>query len=223
MNIFQHIQSRLLRFSVALLAILSLSTAFAGPGHDHGDEAKPTTVASASPRISSHSDLFELVGIVEKGQLVVYLDRYASNEPVRKATIELEIGSEKLKATEQADGTYLIQSEQLAKPGTLAMSFTITDGKDTDLLAGDLVIPDPHAGHDHTAHAAPWLKWLGWATAGLVGLLALSLAARAAMRFRAKRRHAITSILIAFSAELISTGSTFDGRIQVRSARPLKR
>ena len=212
MNTFQKIQTRLLGAGIALFAALSMSAAFAGPGHDHGDEAAPASAASASPRISSHSDLFELVGIVEKGQLVVYLDRYASNEPVRKANIDLEMGSEKLKAAEQADGTYLVQSEQFSKPGSLAMSFTITDGKDTDLLAGDLMIADPHAGHDAATHGTPWLKWLGWAAAGLVGLLAIATVVRFASRYRNKSRHTITSFVIAASAGLISAGSTFDAQ-----------
>lgn len=210
MNNFQYIQSRFMKLCVALFAAFSMNTAFAGPGHDHGDEAAPASTASATPRISSHSDLFELVGILEKDQLVVYLDRYSSNEPVLQAGVELEIGSEKLKATQQADGTYLFQSKQFSKPGNLALSFTITDGKDTDLLAGDLVIPDPHAGHDDAAHASPWLKWLGWAAAGLLGLLAIAFMLRSAWRFRSKGRRAVTTLLIASCAGLVSLGSTFD-------------
>jgi hypothetical protein len=65
-----------------------------GPGHDHGDEA-PAASGTASPRVTSHSDLFELVGIVDAGVMTVYLDRYASNEPVVGAKVEVEAGAAK--------------------------------------------------------------------------------------------------------------------------------
>jgi cobalt-zinc-cadmium efflux system membrane fusion protein len=41
------------------------------------------------------------------------------------------------------------------------VSFTVNDGKDTDLLAGDLKLQDAHAGHDHDEAARPWLRWAG--------------------------------------------------------------
>lgn len=197
------------RASIAVLMAAAAGFAAAGPGHDHGDEAPTASAGSASPRVNSHSDLFELVGVLDKGQLVVYLDRYASNEPVKKASIELEMGSEKIKAEAQADGTYLIKSAQFDKPGTLAMSFTISDGKDTDLLAGDLVIADPHAGHDHAHGSSAWIRWLG---AALLGLLAIGAALWALRRSRTKRLHVIATYLIAFSAVFISATASFDAK-----------
>ena len=64
---------------------------WAGGGHEHGD-GPPAASSTASPRVSSHSDLFELVGVVEKGEMKIYLDRYATNEPVTDAKIEVEAG-----------------------------------------------------------------------------------------------------------------------------------
>jgi RND family efflux transporter MFP subunit len=119
--------------------------------------------------------LIELVGIVDKDKLVIYLDRYQGNVPVTDAKIEVEVGSIKTVAAAQPDGTYLVQNELLAKPGTLAMSFTISSGKDTDLLAGDLVIADPHASHSHdeAAHGDSWLQVAGIA-AGVLFLLGMA-------------------------------------------------
>jgi membrane fusion protein, heavy metal efflux system len=151
---------RLLWLGVFFLGLIP--AVFAGPGHDHGDEA-PAAAGAASPRISSHSDLFELVGILDKGKLMIYLDRYQGNAPVTDAKIDVEMGSIKTVAAAQADGTYLVQNEVLTKPGTLAMSFTVSSGKDTDLLAGDLVIADPHGAHSHdeAAHEMPWPRIAG--------------------------------------------------------------
>ena len=152
---------------------LSAGLAFAGPGRDHGDAASAAG-GTASPRIAAHSDLFELVGIVENGQMTVYLDRYASNEPIANAKIEFESGAQKGVAQPQADGTYLIKFDALAKPGQLSFSFTIAAGTETDLLTGDLEIGDHHEDDhhedDHAETERPWWHWLGYAFAVVIAL-----------------------------------------------------
>jgi membrane fusion protein, heavy metal efflux system len=156
--------------AISLTFVMSIH-AFAGPGHDHGDEPAQATGA-ASPRMTNHSDLFELVAMADKGQLVIYLDRYSSNEPVTNAKIEVEAGSAKGVAEPQPDGTYIFKTELLTKPGSIPLSFTVSDGKDTDLLAGDLVIPDAHAGHDHSDGllGSAWIKGLAAAIAAVLAV-----------------------------------------------------
>ncbi|MGL5001383.1 MAG: hypothetical protein ACRDAM_00405, partial [Casimicrobium sp.] len=61
-------------------ALLLTPLAVAGPGHDHGD-AVPTAAASALPRFTAQSDLFDAVGVLGKDELVVFIDRAATNEP----------------------------------------------------------------------------------------------------------------------------------------------
>jgi membrane fusion protein, heavy metal efflux system len=165
--------------ALTILLLTFMPIAWAGPGH--GDE--PAAAAStASPRISSHSDLFELVGIVKDGAMTLYLDRYASNEPVQDAKIDIEIGNVKGVAAAQADGSYLFKNDLLAKPGELAVSFTVQAGKDTDLLAGDLKIGSPDDNHAHNAASRPWLRWLGFAG----GALVLAIIAAVALQQRKK-------------------------------------
>lgn len=172
-----------LRATLASLAIAcaALSPAFADEGHNHGAEPAAAE-GQASPRVEAHSDLFELVGVVEKGQMTVYLDRYATNEPVTNAKVEFESGENKGVAAAQPDGTYLIKFEALSKPGELPFSFTVVAGADTDLLAGELHIQDTHA-HEEAA-TRPWLRWSGMAAAAL----AASAAALYALRKFASRR-----------------------------------
>ena len=148
---------------IALLAAAlatGAGTTMAGPGHDHGEEA-PAASGTALPRVTSHSDLFELVGIVDAGAMTIYLDRYASNEPVSGAKVEVEAGAAKGVATAQPDGTYRFEHAVFKTPGTVPVSFTVNDGKDTDLLAGDLKLQDAHADHAHDEAARPWLRWAG--------------------------------------------------------------
>ena len=164
---FPSLQRPARRHAAGLLLALATTLAMADDGHGHGDAA-PAAGGTASPRIAAHSDLFELVGIVDKGQMKVYLDRFASNEPVTGARIEYESGSNKGTAQPQADGTYLIKFDALARPGELPFSFTVTAGPDTDLLAGDLHLEDPHAAD--AQNGSSWRRWLVGAAAAVAAL-----------------------------------------------------
>lgn len=157
---------------------------FADEGHDHGNEGA-VEQGAANPRFEAHSEIFELVGIAESGRLTVYLDRYATNEPVVNAKVEFESGEVKGVAAPEADGTYAIKLDALSKPGHIPFSFTVTSGTDTDLLAGELEIADAHA-HEE-GEASPWQRWGGFAAAGLAALAILT-AAAIAIRKRAARR-----------------------------------
>ncbi len=110
--------SRIARFAAAMVAaiVISTSLALAGPGHDHGP-APAAATAPASPRVTASSDAFELVGIVEGEVLVVYLDRFATNEPVTGATITISLNGTALKAEPQPNGTYELASPILKAPG----------------------------------------------------------------------------------------------------------
>lgn len=197
-----HIQKSLV--AIVFIALNLFATAWAAG--DHGAEAPAAAGAVTSPRISSHSDLFELVGVVENSEMKIYLDRYASNEPVTDAKIEVEAGAAKGSAAPQPDGSYSFKHELLGKPGTLAVNFVVAAGKDTDLLAGDLVISDPHAGDDHAGATRPWLRWAAYAGAALL------LAVVAAATWRNRRRKGLASMLIAACALGLGATATLDAQ-----------
>ncbi|RYX92076.1 MAG: hypothetical protein EOO28_23700 [Comamonadaceae bacterium] len=165
--------------ALAISMVLSLP-ALGDEGHDHG-EAPAATTQAASPRVQAHSDLFELVGVVDKGQMTIYLDRYATNEPVAGARIGYESGSSKGVAQPQPDGTYLVRFDGLTRPGEHAFSFSVAAGGDTDLLAGELHIDDVHPHVE--SRGRPWLRW---AAAGAVALAVIA-ALLAAFTRRARR------------------------------------
>ena len=175
--------------AIFFIAIGMLGNAWAGGGHDHGD-APAAASSSASPRISSHSDLFELVGVVDRGEMKIYLDRYATNEPVTDAKIEVEAGSAKGMALPQPDGTYSFKSEVLDKPGTLSVSFVVLTAKDSDLLAGDLIIGDNHS-DEHPDASRHWLRWASYAGAGALLLFMV------AAVWRTRRRQRLAALMAA--------------------------
>lgn len=158
-----------------LALALTFSSAIAAPGHDHdhGDEAPTAAAGPASPRFEAHSDLFEVVGVLEGDELSVFVDRFADNAPVLKAKVELESGSTKAVGQFHEDhGDYSFAAGPFKKPGTYPITLTIAAGEETDLLAGDLIVPDEHAGHDHEV-SSHLIENLGLGALGLIALGAL--------------------------------------------------
>jgi hypothetical protein len=164
-----------------LLASLLPTTAPAapgahGPGGEHLDQ-KPTASAGASrPRLEAKSELFELVARLESGQLVVFVDRFDTNEPVLGAKLEVETGPHKAAAAFRAEsGDYAVSDAALlgalAAPGEHALVFTLSAGADADLLDGTLSVAQPSTAAAHgTAHehATEWTVWIG---AGMLALV----------------------------------------------------
>ena len=200
-------QSAILIAALAVVLTTFFGYAWAGEGHDHGD-APAAATGIAAPRLTSHSDLFELVGMVEGNEMKIYLDRFATNEPVTDAKIEVEIGNIKGIAEAQADGSYIFKNDVFTKPGDLSVSFTVIAGKEADLLAGDLKIDGPIDDHAHDEAAKPWLRWAAYAG----GTLLLAAIVFVAMR---RRRRAATfasnaAFLLAACTLIVSTTASFE-------------
>lgn len=167
---------------LALILALGLAApAMAGPGHDGGHEPDEVPLAStgpAQPRFEAHSDLFEVVGALNRGELALTLDRYATNEPVADAQIELESGNYKAIGEARAEpGMYRFESVPFATPGTYPITLTITAGDDVDLLAADLVVPPAPAASAAT-DASALDRRLWWGAGGVAAVLALAFGLR---------------------------------------------
>lgn len=165
---------------LSLAALLSLP-ARADDGHNH-DAAPSAPTGPALPRFAAESDLFELVGIVDGKHLTVYLDRFADNQPVKGATLELAVGGAQVALQEHAPGEFEGTLAAALTPGVTAITATIVAGTDSDLLAGEVDVHE--AAHDEPA--AGKARWLPWTVAG--ALLALAGAAWAWRRSTASQR-----------------------------------
>ncbi len=159
------------RLAASAALLLVAHAALAHEGHDDAPKAAPGV--TGAPRLAAHSDLFELVAVAEHGAMKLYLDRYASNEPVTDAKIEVESGNERGMATPNPDGSYTFAAKMLATPKSGSFTFTVIAGKDSDLLAGDLVVPDAAAEHAHDSwFSRTKLLWGGGVAAMIVAALA---------------------------------------------------
>lgn len=171
--------------AVALLLMLT-TAAIAGPGHDHGDEAAPAAAGPALPRFVATSDLFEVVGVVDGKKLTLYLDHAATNEPVKDAKLELELGGAKVQVQPHAEGEFEATLAQELKPGVIPVTATVSTPKETDLLAGELDLHEDK----HGAAAAParaWKTYAIWGAGGIAGLAILAWLARLVRRANDKR------------------------------------
>jgi hypothetical protein len=149
-----------------VLALLPVSV-FADEGHGESPSALPAALA---PRVEAHSEGFELVGVLEGEKLTLYLDRFATNEPVTDAAIEIESGAFKAAAQPGGEGVYTASAAALAKPGQYPLVFTIRAASETDLLNGTLGVLQPPAASSHPRDWTGWLVWLAGALVALAGI-----------------------------------------------------
>lgn len=134
---------------VATIAVAAPTFVAAGPGHDHGP-AEVSSAGPASPRLVAVSETYEFVAILQEGKLTAYLDRMADTSPVIDAKVGMIVNGEQLTANPQPNGTFVLSSPAVNKPGNHEIIITIEDGEISDLLVGTLIVPDP--GHDHYDH-----------------------------------------------------------------------
>jgi membrane fusion protein, heavy metal efflux system len=129
-------------FSLAL-AIFSLgSGAVAHEGEDHGtaDMARPQ--AAASPRVEDASDQFELVVTARRGELTIFLDRFATNAPVANAKIAVETPSGSIDAVAAAGETYRLPAPWSHAPGRYDLIVTVVADGAADVFPLTLTVPD---------------------------------------------------------------------------------
>ena len=198
---------KMIFISTLFMGFMLATPSWAGGGHDHG-ETPTATASTGSPRVSSSSDLFELVGIVQGEEMVIYLDRFATNAPVTDAKIEVEMGPVKGMAEAQDDGTYRFNSPALAVAGSKPISFTVTAGADSDLLAGDLTVGNAAHNDEAPANTRTWLRWVAYAVAAVVALLVL-FAAFKVLR-RRKNLNRVTPLVIALCAGFTAAATSFE-------------
>ena len=131
-------------FSLALIAAITLITpgqqTLAHEGQDHDATAR-SAVLPASPRTETSSDFFELVAIARSGEIIIYLDRFATNAPVVDANVVVETPQGSVEAKPASDGTYHLAAPWAERTGRYDLIATVTKDRDADVLAFTVEIP----------------------------------------------------------------------------------
>lgn len=189
----------------ALLAALALAPARAHEGHDHGDVPAPANPANVAARGEAASERFELVALAHGAELIVYLDRFASNEPVANAGIEIETPEGPAKAEARDDGTYRLPAPWLTKGGHIDLIVTVTADNAADVLPVSFDVPAQGAAEAGPRSVSERLRdWLTPGTAG--GLLAGIMIGVVATAF-GRRRSAAIALLATASLAFASAPS----------------
>lgn len=160
----------------ALLVTTALALpAWAHDGEIHGEAAALPGTTEMAPRATDATEEFELVAVLAGDHLTLYLDRFATNEPVAGATVEVEGDGWKAVAAPVVPGVYALPAAALASPGRHPLTVSVEAGDLADLLTLSLDSPRPVA----QARAAR-----GWdvSAAGLSGTLLLAGAGFLALR-----------------------------------------
>ena len=135
-------------------------------GHSHGAPTPaPAPISQgATPRASTATEEFDVVAALEGQNLVVYVDHFASNEPVARAKVEIEGTGFKGIASETAPGTYVLPIPSPLPPAKHALTISIESAESADLLAVTL---DTSASTS-VPHAAPTNSQSEWAILAVV-------------------------------------------------------
>lgn len=159
----------------ACLAALPLAfgSALAHEGHEDAPAA-PAPVSGLTPRVAATSPDIELLAELRKDALLIYLDRFATNEPLSGATIEVEEGTNRAAAAPAGEGLYQASTPWLARPGKHALVFTVHAKDLDDLLNGTLEVPEAHAAGEKTVLSGFITGWKVYAAAAAALLLLAS-------------------------------------------------
>lgn len=172
-----------------ILVLLMPRFVFAHGDEDHGNEARaPVSLSASGSLLELKSPDVELLGVLQDGKLTVFADRYATNEPILNAKIELESDGRKLQLLATKDGSYTAAADWLKQPGTHEVVVSVEAAGLEDLLIGTLQIPGLKPGEDR---GRAWLDYGKWAAGGLTGAIALF-----ALFKRIRRRKGAASSLV---------------------------
>lgn len=162
------------RSAAALAVALSfgISSAGAHEGHDHG--AAPPAASVAAPPAGARAEVvgtaFELVAVADGASLTLYLDAFATNEPLAGADITVETPAGPVKATKDRD-RYRLDAPFLAEPGRFDLIATVAVGSALEILPLTLVTTAaaPARGTTDSRWLASWRPPLpDWALGSLV-------------------------------------------------------
>lgn len=166
---------------------LPLSAAFAHGGEDHGEAPALPASSLSMPSSEAESADFELFAQLNGDNLTVYLDRFADNQPISKADIEVQGEAFTVSLHEVAPGTYQAPAAALNTPGEHSLVFTVLAGEQSDLLDAVLKVSAAE-GHDQPAPVSQRWWWLG----GLLALAGGGLLLRGRLAHRTITRGAAT-------------------------------
>jgi hypothetical protein len=134
-----------------LLCVLILAAAATAVGAVEAPTGAPARVEARS------SDLLA-VGVVHDDRMSLHVSRLIDNAPVRDAAITVVLRGTAHPTTAESDGSYSLQTKDLALPGAATVEFQVNQGAVRESLKGTLDIAAP-AGESDNKNNARQLWW----------------------------------------------------------------
>lgn len=165
-----------------IVTVALLAAAISAYGHGGEDHSAPPAVVTQSlaPRSTAATDEFEVVTVVDGQKLIVYLDRFSSNEFVTKAKLEVDGAGLNGVASESVPGVYMLDMAAPLTPGKHALTISIETAETADLISTTLDIAAPKTA------VVVQTGWNVQYSYGALGLLVLGGAVLVARRKRQK-------------------------------------
>jgi hypothetical protein len=122
---------------------------------------------AAVSRVEARSHDLLAVGIVHDDKMLIHISRLADNAPVRDAVVGVMLRGTVHPTTAEADGSYTLQTKDLALPGAAAVDIQISQGGAQDSLKGTLNIgSEPGPLDDKNSSRQLWWWVLNFAVCG---------------------------------------------------------
>lgn len=112
------------------------------------------------------------VGLVRDDRMTIHLSRLIDNAPVRDAAVTVTLRGATHPTTAEADGSYTLQTKDLAIPGAVAVEFQVTQTAARETLKGTLQV-GAGAGSADGKNSARQLWWWVLNFAVCIGFLLL--------------------------------------------------
>jgi hypothetical protein len=135
-------------FVCAILALAAMSGTAGAAG------AEP----AASQRVEARSADLLAVGLVRGNRMAIHLSRLLDNAPVRDAAVTVVLRGAAHPAVAETDGSYTLETPELAVPGTAAVEFQVEQAGGRQSLKGTLQIASA-AGQPEDKNTARQLGW----------------------------------------------------------------
>lgn len=210
----------MIRLLVTVLVVIA-SVVLVGPialadaGHDDGRRGASDTPAASPSRFEADDGEYELVGIINGHDLLLYLDRFTTNEPVNGATVAVTVGDQRVVATSAGDGLYSLAPQWLEVPGAKDLMISVSDSGGESWLSAVLEIPEP-ARLEHATAEVDWRASLASPGAWLIGgaLFLLGFVSALAVRRGVRRIAAATATGLLIAAALSPDSHAGEGHDQ---------
>lgn len=122
---------------------------------------------AAPSRVEVRSNDLLAVGVVHDDKMIIHLSRLADNAPVRDAVVSVLLRGTAHPTTAEADGSYSLQSQDLALPGSAAVDIQVGQGSTKESLKGTLAIgSQPGPADDRNSSRQLWWWVLNFAVCG---------------------------------------------------------